>query len=386
MTDEELCQLRTMVSVIDDANVFDGLADYLDVDGACRDVLAEALSIGQVPDKADELVEFVRTRLASEIATRVFAIPIFGIELVDVEALVLGSMRVVPASPSHLDAANVRYVHANVAKAIELTKAKLWLTGSACGTKRIAEAKFRGQAALAAGMMAISAGSMYENGATGFRIGVVMSPVQARGRAVWLSWTEHNRDLTMHMSGDGLRNFRINAALVKQFNDSGVFASAFALLQKEGQSPLEEAIVKAVYWYSDAHREAESVMKLVKYWSCVEPFFSGDNKNITQSVSAGLATVLVFGGFGFLPKSAYVETKKRIAKLYNLRSRALHGAAHLHVSSKDASDLSQWVAWMLINMVVFTGNGYTNLEQIKENCERLDAKMTGHREPQEKAP
>lgn len=285
-------------------------------------------------------------------------------------------MRVVPASLAHLDAANVRYDRTNVAKAIEITKAKFWLIGSASGTKRIAEIKFREQAALAAGMLAISAGSMYENGATGFRIGIVMSPVQARGRAAWLSWTEQKRDLSIHISGDGLQNFKINAALVEQFKNSGVFANAFALLQKDNHSPLEEAIVKAVYWYSDAHREAEPVMKLVKYWSCVEPFFSSDNKHITQSVSTGLATILVFGGFGFLPKSAYVETKKRIAKLYNLRSRALHGATHRHVSSEDAAELSQWVAWMLINMVVFAGNGYTKLEQIKGNVERLDAQAT----------
>lgn len=376
MSDEGLRQLRTMVSVIDDANVFDGFADYSDVAGICRQVFAEQLSIGLRPDKADELVDLIRTHLASEMATRVLAVPIFGIELVELESLELGAMRVVPASLAHLDAANVRYDRTNVAKAIEITKAKFWLIGSASGTKRIAEIKFREQAALAAGMLAISAGSMYENGATGFRIGIVMSPVQARGRAAWLSWTEQKRDLSIHISGDGLQNFKINAALVEQFKNSGVFANAFALLQKDNHSPLEEAIVKAVYWYSDAHREAEPVMKLVKYWSCVEPFFSSDNKHITQSVSTGLATILVFGGFEFLPKSAYVETKKRIAKLYNLRSRALHGATHRHVSSEDAAELSQWVAWMLINMVVFAGNGYTKLEQIKGNVERLDAQAT----------
>jgi hypothetical protein len=386
MTDEGLRHLRTMVSVIDDANVFDGLADYSDVAGACRDVFAEVLSGDQYPDKADELVEFIRTNLASEIATRVFAVPISGIELVEIDVLELGAMRVVPASQSHLDAANVKCDPKYLAKAIKSTNAKLWLIGSACGTKRIAEARFRGQAALAAGMLAITAGSTHENGTTGFRIGVEMSPVQGRGNPIWLSWTEQNRSLTVHMGGDGLQNFKITAALVEQLKDSGVFANAFALLQKEKHSPLEEAIVKAVYWYSDAHREAEPVMKLVKYWSCVETFFSFEKINITQSVTVGLATVLVFGGFGFLPKSAYVETKKRIAKLYNLRSKALHGAAHRHVSSEDASNLSQWVAWMLINMVVFAGNGYTKLEQIKRNSERLDAKMTGHTEPQEKSP
>lgn len=381
MTDEGLHQFRTMVSVVDDADVFDGLADYSDVAGACRDVLAELLSIGQRPDNAEELVELIRTRLVSKIQTRIFAVPILGLELVELEALELGSMRVVAAHVSHLDAANVRHDHTDLAKTIETTNAKLWLIGSACGTERVAEVKFRTQAELAVGMLAISAGSMYEDGATAFRIGVVMSPEQAYGKAAWFSWTEQKRDLTTHLNFVRSQNFKIDADLAQQFNDAGVFVKAFALLQKEVRSPLEEAVAKAVYWYSDAHREAVPVMKLVKYWSCVETFFSADNKDVAQAVSVGLTTVLVFGGFGFVPLANYAETKRRIAKLYNLRSRALHGAAHRHVSLKDASDLSQWVAWMLINMVVFTGNGYTKLEQVKRNCERLDAQATRHKEP-----
>lgn len=87
MSDEGLRQLRTMVSVIDDANVFDGFAHYSDVAGICRQVFAEQLSIGLRPDKADELVDLIRTHLASEMATRVLAVPIFGIELVELESL-----------------------------------------------------------------------------------------------------------------------------------------------------------------------------------------------------------------------------------------------------------------------------------------------------------
>ena len=379
MTEEGLRHLRTIVSEVSDANVFNGLAGYSDVDGACRNIFAEALSLGRYPDGADELLDLIRTRLGSEMTTRVFAVLISGIEFVGIDALELGTMRLVLASKSHLDAANVKYDPAFLAKAIGSTKANFWLMGSARGTQGVAEARFRGQASLVAGMLAISAASMHENGATGFRIGAVMSPVQARGKAIWLSWIAPNRNLTIHIGGDGLQNFKINAALAEQFKDSGVFANAFALFQKEHKSPLEEAIVNAVYWYSDAHREAEPVMKLVKYWSCVESFFSSGKEKVTQSVSAGLATVLVFGGFEFLPRSAYIETKKRITKLYGLRSKALHRANYRHVSSEDASRLSQWVAWMLINMVQFAGSGYTNLGQVTKNSERLDALVTGRK-------
>lgn len=39
---------------------------------------------------------------------------------------------------------------------------------------------------------------------------------------------------------------------------------------------LKAAIVKATYWFTDAQRDQERVMQFVKYWSCIEAFFSTD--------------------------------------------------------------------------------------------------------------
>lgn len=375
MTDAGLEQLRAIVSIIDDADVFDGLASFSDVYSASQDVLEECLSRGQRPDKSAEFVDLVKTRLDPKIDTRTYAVPIFGLELVGVESLELGSMRVVPAAVSQLDAAGVKHGHSDVVRTIEATKARLWLIGSTRGTASVAEEKFRGQAQLAVGMLAIAAASMFKNGAAGFRIGIVMSPEDAYGPSSWLSWAERDHTLSTHAKYLSSQDFKIDADLVRQFRDSGVFFKALALLQAEARTPLEDAIARAVYWYSDAHREAVPVMKLVKYWSCVETFFSAENKDITKSVSTGLACVLVFGGYNFVPRTDYTATKTRIVKLYGLRSRALHRAAHLHVSGQDVADLSQWVAWMIINMVTFVERGYTRIEQIKEMSDKLDAQV-----------
>lgn len=223
------------------------------------------------------------------------------------------------------------------------------------------------------GILAIAAASMFKNGAKGFRISIVMSPVDAYGPSSWLSWTKRDQTLITHAKYLSSQDFKIDAELERQFRDSGLFFKALELLQADARTPLEDAIARAVYWYSDAHREAVPVMKLIKYWSCVETFFSKENKDITKSVSTGLACVLVFGGYNFVPRTDYAATKKRIAKLYGLRSRALHGAAHRHVLWQDAAVLSQWVAWMIINMVKFVERGYTRIEQIKEMSDKLDA-------------
>jgi len=226
-------------------------------------------------------------------------------------------------------------------------------------------------------MLAVSAASMYERGASRFRIGVVMSPEEGHGPAIWLSWNDRNLDLTTHHKLIGSQQFKINSDILEQFAASGVFARAFEIFESSSRTQLEEAITKGVYWFSDAHRDAAPVMRLIKYWSCIETFFSADNKDITRSVSVGLASVLVYGGYNFVPETEYLSFKKRVAKLYDVRSRAVHGAAYHHVSERNVDDLSQWAAWLLISMISFVERGYTKTGQIKAMADRLDQKLKG---------
>lgn len=112
-------------------------------------------------------------------------------------------------------------------------------------------------------------------------------------------------------------------------------------------------------------------MKLIKYWSAVETFFSTDEEKITHSVSVGLTGVLVYGGYAFVPEAEYMDFKKRVVQLYALRSRALHRASYDHVTDHDVDNLSKWVGQMLINMVSFVERGYTTVAQIKERTQIL---------------
>jgi hypothetical protein len=147
---------------------------------------------------------------------------------------------------------------------------------------------------------------------------------------------------------------------------------AFAILRAPDRTELEEAIARTVYWYSDAHRDPVLVMKLIKYWSCVEAFFSFEKEEITHAVSAGLASILVFGGFRFVPLSEYGALKRQIVDLYSLRSRAVHRGSHQHTKERDVAQFSQWVAWMIISMVALVEQGYTNLKAVKAQTDRLD--------------
>lgn len=375
LTDVGLDHMQSIVATLDEADAFGGLADYSDIWNACRRVLEDLLSKGMMPDNSVEFLELVQERLGADIGSHTYAVPLFGLEMDGIDEISLGSMKIVRPSISHLEAAGVNHAHANLLGTIEATKQHLWLLGSAKGTSEVAERKFHGQAQLAAGMLAVYAASMFEGGASAFRIGVIMSPEQAYGPARWISWDNSDLQLRTHRRFIKGQQFKVNSELLVQFAAASGFARAFKIFESDQRTQLEEAITRGIYWYSDAHRDPVSVMRLIKYWSCVETFFSADNKDITQAVSTGLASVLVFGGYNFVPATEYASLKKKIAKLYNLRSRAVHGAAYEHVSERDAADLSQWVAWMLINMVAFVEHGYTKVMEIRDIADQLDNKF-----------
>jgi hypothetical protein len=225
------------------------------------------------------------------------------------------------------------------------------------------------------GMISICAASMYESGAAGFRIGTIMSPEQAYGSAAWLSWDHKKMAVMMHRKYIGSQNFQIDDHLVQQLTTSSVLKKAFDILESDKRTSLEESITRGIYWYSDAQRDQVLAMKLVKYWSCVEAFFAAENNDITRSVSTGLACVLVFGGYGFVPENEYAALKKRIVSLYKLRSRAVHRAAHQHVFYRDTSDLSKMVAQMLLNMISFAEQGHSEISEIKKSIDHLDKKI-----------
>jgi len=113
-------------------------------------------------------------------------------------------------------------------------------------------------------------------------------------------------------------------------------------------------------------------MQLIKYWSCVEAFFSFNDEGITHAVSSGLASLLTFGGFRFVPVEEYSTLKKNISTFYKHRSRAVHQGSHQHVTERDLAQFSQWVAWMIISIVALVEQGYSTLEQVKEQTDRLD--------------
>jgi hypothetical protein len=111
-----------------------------------------------------------------------------------------------------------------------------------------------------------------------------------------------------------------------------------ALLERKEHSEVQDARVRALYWFADAHADRNTTMRFIKLWSCVECFFAIEDKDVTGANARGLATILTFAGFGLGKVEDYSKLKKRIKSLYDLRSRAVHRAEFDEVQPQDLED------------------------------------------------
>lgn len=114
-------------------------------------------------------------------------------------------------------------------------------------------------------------------------------------------------------------------------------------------------------------------MRLVKFWSCIECFFSFEKTKTTNSIIDGLSLTLVYGGYHFIEPEKEKGLRKRIEELYELRSQAVHDARHEHTTQRDVADVSQWAAWLIMTMLKLTESGYETRAQIKKETDRLVA-------------
>lgn len=366
LTDLGVERFREVVGILHDEDLFGGQVAYSDAWSACREALQELLSLDQRPDLETEFVTRVFDTLQKLIGDHTFVVPLLGVEFKDVDELAIGSFRVVRPSLDYLNAKGIVSTQEHAPRFVEDSKHVLWLTGTVRATAKVAVVKFRERAQLITGLISIVAGSMYENGAHGFRIGIAMSPEEAHGRAKYISWREDNKSLVTTYQFSRGQRLTIDPERRADLEASILGQRATSIIESTTRSELEEAIARAIHWYSDAHRDEVFVMRFLKYWSCVEAFFSSSKKKITAAVSIGLAATLTHGHFKAAPPEQYSKLRKQVVRLYGLRSQAAHRAAYDHITEKEVADLSQWVSWLILNALVFVDRGANTTSQLSK--------------------
>lgn len=377
LTEQGLASLRVINEVLQASDNY-MQAEPTDVSNVLRRVLVDLLSDALMPDNSHELIALIEARLDRMRHRYWFAVPVNGIELDGIEAVQLGDLKLLRPSTETLAALGAT-LSDKLDTATQLGKG-LCLIGSVYGTEAYAKRKFRFSAELAIGVMSAVAAMSYKAGATPFRITLEMSPEGARAAARYVFWHEDKSDITHVRDWSRHLPLRLGKEMADYLQTTPYLQHAFALTQRDDLTLLEQAIVRGLFWYSDAQRDAVTVMQLIKYWSCAEAIFSGDEQAITKSVSEGVAGVLVFGGLNFKPVEEYGEIVHELTAIYDKRSKAVHDARHDHVTQRDIATLSQWTAYMLLGVLALVvERGYTAADQIKVQTQRLAAVMAQSR-------
>lgn len=378
LTDQGLASLRAINRVLQASDKYMH-AEPTDVSNVLRRVFVDLLSDALMPDDSHELVALIEARLDRMRHRYWFAVPVNGIEFDGIEAVQLGALKLLRRSTDTLAALGAT-LSDKLDTATHLGKGSC-LVGSVFGTEAYTKRKFRFSAELAIGIMSSVAAMSYEAGAAPFRITLEMSPEGARAAARYVFWHEEKSDITHVRDWSRHQTLRLGQEMADYLQTTPYLQHALALTQREDLTLLEQAIVRGLFWYSDAQRDAVSVMQLIKYWSCAEAIFSGDGRAITKSVSEGVAGVLVFGGFNFKPVEEYGEIVRELTAIYDKRSKAVHDARHDHVTQRDIATLSQWTAYMLLGVLALVvERGYTAVDQIKAQTQQLAEVMAQSRE------
>ena len=269
----------------------------------------------------------------------------------------------------------------------EQFKDSLWLIGQSKGSPDIASERFEVRVVLAIGILAVCGALLYKGAIWRSRVREVISPLEHCQVVVSLRWEVggHNPAYSRKLVRE--QDLPFGSDSISYLIDQCFLHQLASLPDKTDRNELEDAIVRSLYWFAEAHQDRNPTMQFVKLWSCAECFFSvakqGETecKDVTKLNARGIAAVLAFAGYQVISPQEYPSFKRRITQLYKSRSQALHRAKFGHIEAADLNDFSYWIAWVIISMVALSERGYETLGQVYEQTSRLDDISTKGADP-----
>jgi hypothetical protein len=188
LSDRGLEQLGRIVNVIQEGDLYSGNANYSDIYSACRDVYAQSMSDRVRPDGCEEFLALLEAKLSTKIESRNFVVALWGIDIGDIDELVLGELRLIRDPLQYAESQGVRCDEHMRELIRKRMKDSTWLVGAAFGTGEVAEQRFRRKAELFLGMLSVFGSSCCERGVSDFALGVSMPPFPSRGDHLWFTW------------------------------------------------------------------------------------------------------------------------------------------------------------------------------------------------------
>lgn len=320
----------------------------------------------------------VEAAMTTEISTHRFYTTLDGLNLSGVDQMKIGRLMV--QTP---DLAMLEHCVANEAMVNgtwERMKRGLWVSVEITGSRKFAERRFFEDVKAACGLLAVSLTTALDRGGCAVRLTPSMDGRVRPSAATWFSIEASSNELCTSSSMKGFQSITLDDGYVEGFQASEWFVELIRIIQGESDSDAEHAVRRAIYWFFDAQADTSAEMQLVKFWSCIECFFSFENSGETTTrIKRGLTALLTFGGYGFANLETWMVLEREIDALYELRSSAVHDARHSHVSDRDITTVSKWAAWAILEIAGLISSGYDTRAQIKEQTDRLSAMLQKQR-------
>ncbi len=324
-----------------------------------------------------EFVNDVVSSLHGEVKQYTYLVQIEGVDLKGQEFLPLGTFCIQRSNPALFD--GIKFGGKLDRPTIySRFQDSLWLIGCIKGSQDVVLEQFEYRAELIVGILGIYGAILFKGSIWRSRVRAVTSPLGHRKAISLLRWEMGGENPSVSRKWGREQDLLITAESVAYLSESCFLEELASLPDIQDRSELQDAIVRSIYWFAESYKDRTPIMQFVKLWTCVECFFTIDREKITELNAAGISTILTFAGYGIVDPKDYPEFKRRVKKMYALRSKAVHRAEFGHVETKDLDDLSHWTAWIVISMVALAESGYKTLRQVHKQTSRLDKLSSGH--------
>jgi Apea-like HEPN len=360
-----------IVDSLHDAAIFGDDATRSDIWSAVRKTLESCIANKLMPEDSKELVDMIKARVSPQVRRYTFVAAVRGIALKGVKAMPLGLVSIVQSPEDYVLSAGVK-MRDDLSALMKPLHSYPCIVGTFKGTFEAAKRKFSEQAHLTAAMLSVSVGEAFEYGATNCRVAALIDRPVSGSLMLFLHWDDVDKSLGWTRNAGFGIPYTLDKERVDTLLTPGPFTYAFKVFQNRQRTDLEEAIAKAVYWYGDAQLDPLRVGQFVKYWSCIESFFTQGELDITETLALGMVVVLTFGHLQYLDRADYKANKATLKKLYAKRSRAVHSASYSHITGADVALLSQWTAWLIFNVISFANADLPDKKVLLKRVKELD--------------
>lgn len=349
------------------------IVEYSDICKACKIVIGN-LYIEENPSVAiDFFLSRVEENLKREINTYKFYANLYGLNLQGFDTISIGDITI--QNPDYDILKRTSSDALNIEDQWEKMKDYPWINSEITGSHSFAENSFFQRVKIACGLLALSYTTISEWGAVNVRIVPSIKGRNKPSSANWFSFPIDTKILITSTSIKGFLPLTIKKESADGLMESSWFTFIANIIQKNETNELEFAMRRAVYWFFDAQSDTSLEMKFIKFWSCIECFFSFEKNNVTKSITQGVVTLLCIGRFAFHQLEDWKKLKKEIEILYDLRCGAVHDAQYNHISEKNVADVSKWAAWIVLEVSTLIKNGYVDRAAIKKETNRIYARL-----------